>query len=106
MAFDLAAAMRAAGNTPDMYENPQQAMEDLRLRAQNDPEFRKQIVTQRARDWYQGYMGTPAPQMREQPQQFMEPQPVRQPPVNQGAMAPGDNIRNLLAQLRQAGVIA
>jgi hypothetical protein len=28
------------------------------------------------------------------------------PAVNQGAMNPGDNIRNLLGQLRQAGAIA
>jgi hypothetical protein len=100
MAFDLAAAMRAAGNTPDMYENQAQAMKDLQARAQSDPSFRQQMITQRARDWYQGYMGKPAPEMNRAPV-------INQAPaVNQGAMNPGDNIRNLLGQLRQAGVIA
>lgn len=100
MAFDLAAAMRAAGNTPDMYESPAQAMQDLQARAQNDPAFRQQMITQRARDWHQRYMGKPAPQM----QQPMNLSPF--PAFHQASMNPGDNIRNLLGQLRQAGAIA
>jgi hypothetical protein len=102
MPFDLGAAMRAAGNTPDMYENQQQAMQDLQARAANDQEFRRRIVTERARDWHRGYMGTEPPKM-DQPQQFMQPQPVR--PMQTSQVDSGDDIRALLAQLRQLGAI-
>lgn len=105
MPFDLGAAMRVAGNTPDMYENQRQALEDLRARAQNDPSFRQQMVTQRARDWYQRYMGKPAPPMPTQ--QIMQPggQPQIMQPVRQQSDTPEDGIRRLLAQLRGLGAI-
>ena len=105
MAFDLATAMRVSGNTPDMYANQRQAMEDLQARAQNDPAFRQQMITQRARDWYQGYMGKPAPALPEQ--QIMQPGPSQiMEPARQPAAAPEDGIRNLLAQLRSVGAIS
>jgi hypothetical protein len=100
MPFDLNAAMRASGNTPDMYENQRQAMQDLQAQAANDPELRRRMVTERARNWHRGYMGKEPPPM---------PVPnVIQPPANQISPAGDDGqaIRGLLAQLRQAGVIA
>lgn len=100
MAFDLATAMRVSGNTPDMYENQQQAMQDLQAQAQSDPGFRQQMVTQRARDWYQGYMGKPAPQMPGQAPEVMQPQAMQPQQGN-----PADSIRNLILQLRQFGVL-
>ena len=97
MPFDLRSAMQAAGNTPDMYENPQQAMQDLRAQAANDPEMRRRMVTERARNWHRGYMGKEPP-----PMQQMVPQA---PNVLSPAGDDGHAIRGLLAQLRQAGVI-
>jgi hypothetical protein len=108
MPFDLGAAMRAAGKTPDMYETQQQAMQDLQARAANDQEFRRRIVTERARNHYRSYMGKEPPDMSRpqqpgQPQQFMQPQPVR--PMQTSQVDSGDDIRALLAQLRQLGAI-
>jgi hypothetical protein len=90
--------MRVAGNSPDMYENQRQAMQDLRARAAADPEFRRRMVTERARNWHRGYMGKEPPPMPA----------MMQPAANQISPAGDDGqaIRGLLAQLRQAGVIA
>ncbi len=97
MPFDLNAAMRVSGNSPDMYGNQKQAMQDLQARAANDPEFRRRMVTERARNWHRQYMGSEPPPM---------PQ-VIQAPMNQISPAGDDGqaIRGMLAQLRQAGVI-
>jgi hypothetical protein len=104
MPFDLNAAMRASGNTPDMYENQKQAMQDLQAQAANDPEFRRRMVTERARNWHRGYMGQEPP-----PMPTAQPVPnMMQPQFNQISPAGDDGqaIRGLLAQLRQLGAIA
>jgi hypothetical protein len=90
--------MRVAGNSPDMYENQLQAMQDLQAQAAADPEFRRRMVTERARNWHRGYMGKEPPPMPN----------VIAPAMNQISPAGDDGqaIRGLLAQLRQAGVIA
>lgn len=109
MAFDLAAAMRVSGNTPDMYENQRQAMEDLQARAQSDPEFRRQMVTDRSRNWYQGYMGRPAPAMRlptNQPNNPLEAMPQQPMFMNPVADEGGQQVRDILGMLRQAGFFA
>lgn len=108
MAFDLAAAMRVSGNTPDMYENQRQALEDLQARAQSDPAFRQQMVTDRARNWYRGYMGKPAPKMslptnqQNNPIEAIPQQPMFMNMADEG----GNQVREILNMLRQTGFFA
>ena len=80
-----------------------QAPGDLRKVAQNDEEMRRRMVTERAREWYRNYMGR-------------EPGPIQQPQITQPQAMPhipampldpmGQEVRGILAQLRQRGVIA
>lgn len=70
---------------------------DLRAMAQNDEEMRRRMVTERARDWYRNLMGREPPAMRQSVQQ-MAPNMMVDPM--------GQEVRGILAQLRQRGVIA
>lgn len=104
MPFDLNAAMRVAGNTPDMYGDQLQATQDLRERAKSDPEFRRRMATERARDWYRSQMGKEPPAIPD-----MTPAAIPDAPAPNQISPAGDDgqaIRGLLAELRQAGVIA
>lgn len=83
MPFDYRAAQAAAGGIPG----------DLRAMARNDPEMRRRMVTERARNWYRGYMGAEPPAMPAQQAQDMAIDPM------------GQEVRGILAQLRNAGVI-
>ena len=94
MPFDLSSAMRISGNAPDMYENQSQAMSDMRAQAASDPEMRRRMVTERARNWYRSYMGKEPPALN-----ISGGMPV-------GIVDPhGQQLRGILAQLRQAGMI-
>lgn len=109
MPFDLNTAMRVAGNSPDMYENRAQAMRDLRAQAAADPEMRRRMVTERARDWYRNYMGAeprPMPAAGVAPGLEAMPQVPFMAPAGNAMDQGGDRIRGMLQQLRQAGVIA
>lgn len=99
MPFDYAAAMRATGVTPDMYENRMQFMQDMRARAKDDPALRQQMITDRARNWYRGYMGKEPPRMPPPPE---APQQIFAAPQNPNVMVAEDNIRGLL---RDMGVL-
>lgn len=94
MPFDLSSALRVSGNTPDMYQNQAQAMSDMRAQAASDPEMRRRMVTERARNWYRGYMGKEPPALN-----IAGGMPMRV------ADAHGQQLRGILEQLRQAGVI-
>lgn len=100
MPFDYAAAMRASGVTPDMYENQAQFMEDMRARAKADQGMRQQMITDRARNWYRGYMGKEPPRMPEPPQ---APQQIFAPAQNPNIMVAEDGIRALLRDMGMMG---
>lgn len=95
MPFDYRAAGVAANGMPG----------DLRAMAKNDPEMRKRMVTERARNWYRGYMGAEPPAMRQNQNMGIGPAAIQQP-QNMAVDPMGQELRGLLAQLRNAGVIA
>lgn len=76
---------------------------DLRAMAQNDEEMRRRMVTERARDWYRNFMGR-EPGPIQQPQ-ITQPQAMQQIP-GMPVDPMGQEVRGILAQLRQRGVIA
>jgi hypothetical protein len=80
MAFDVQAAMRAAGINPDEIapEHRQLVMNDLLSRSQNDPAFAQAMIQERAKT----AAGRPAAAANPGPQQpavANPPQPARRP---------------------------